>query len=90
MRTTKALSVTLPIELADMVKAKVESGDYASESEVIREGLRALKERDAAVEEWLRREGVARYDASMVDATRLLSANEARRALDARVSAKKL
>jgi putative addiction module CopG family antidote len=49
--------------MAKMVKDKVASGDYATESEVIREGLRALKARDSAEEEWLRSEGVARYDA---------------------------
>lgn len=41
MRTTRQRSVTLRHEIADMVRAKVESGDYASESEVVREGLRA-------------------------------------------------
>jgi putative addiction module CopG family antidote len=56
MRATRQLSITLPIEMADMVKDKVASGDYASESEVIREGLRALQDRDAAVERWLREE----------------------------------
>ncbi len=57
MRTTKQMSVTLPHEMADMVRAKVASGEYASESEVIRDGLRALAARDRAVEAWLRREG---------------------------------
>lgn len=53
MRTTQQMSITLPLELARMVKSKVEAGGYASESEVIREGLRALQERDAVVERWL-------------------------------------
>jgi putative addiction module CopG family antidote len=63
MRATKSLSITLPHDMAKMVKDKVASGDYATESEVIREGLRALKARDSAEETWLRTEGVARYDA---------------------------
>jgi Arc/MetJ-type ribon-helix-helix transcriptional regulator len=37
--------------------------DYTTESEIIREGLRALSERNTALETWLRTEGVARYDA---------------------------
>jgi Arc/MetJ-type ribon-helix-helix transcriptional regulator len=49
---------------------------YATESEVIRDGLRALQERDAAVEHWLRTEGVARYDAYHADPSRLMSAEE--------------
>jgi len=63
MRATRSLSITLPLDMAQLVKDKVASGAYATESEVIREGLRALKARDAAEEEWLRTEGVARYDA---------------------------
>jgi antitoxin ParD1/3/4 len=63
MRKTQSLSITLPLAMAQRVKRKVATGDYASESEVIREGLRALESQDAAVEEWLRTEGVARYDA---------------------------
>ena len=50
MRTTQSLSITLPIDMAEMVKAKVKSGEYATESEVIRDGLRTLAARDAAVE----------------------------------------
>ena len=34
MRTTKQMSVTLPHEMADMVRAKVASGEYTSESKV--------------------------------------------------------
>jgi putative addiction module CopG family antidote len=63
MRKTRSLSVTLPSRMAQMVKDKVKSGDYASESEVIREGLRALQAQDSALEQWLQTEGVARYDA---------------------------
>ena len=63
MRKTKSLSITLPHNMAQMVKRKVASGAYATESEVIREGLRALDAQDQALERWLAAEGVARYDA---------------------------
>ena len=51
MRTTQQFSITLPNEMADLVKAKVAQGEYATESEVIRDGLRALmaRDRDAAL-----------------------------------------
>ncbi len=62
MRTTQAISITLPHDMLDMVRAKVASGDYASESEVIREGLRALQMRDAAFETFLRDEAAKSYD----------------------------
>ncbi len=32
MRTTQQMSITLPNELADAVRAKVAAGEYASES----------------------------------------------------------
>lgn len=76
MRKTQSLSITLPHDMAQMIKEKVATGGYATESEVVRDGLRALQERDAAVEEWLRREGVARYDAYQADPSRALSADE--------------
>lgn len=53
MRTTQQFSITLTNEMAEMVRSRVASGDYASESEVIREGLRALIERDKTLETWL-------------------------------------
>lgn len=61
--SARSLNVTLPAELVELVRDKVASGDYASESEVVSAGLRALQAHDAVLEEWLRTEGVARYDA---------------------------
>lgn len=58
MRSTQQFSITLPNEMADAVKAKVAGGEYATESEVIREGLRTLMARDRAVEKWLREQVV--------------------------------
>jgi antitoxin ParD1/3/4 len=67
MRTTRPISVTLPHDMATMVKAKVTSGEYASESEVIRDGLRSLQARDAALESWLRGEVAKSYDEFAAD-----------------------
>ncbi len=69
MRTTQALTITLPHEMLEMVKAKVARGEYATESEVIRDGLRTLQARDAAVEKWLREEVVKSYDECEADTT---------------------
>lgn len=77
MRTTQSLSITLPHEMAQMVKAKVSSGEYATESEVIRDGLRTLAARDAAVERWLREEVVPTYDAVLSDPGSTVEASEA-------------
>ena len=40
MRTTQQFSITLPNEMADIVKTKVAAGEYATESEVIRDDVR--------------------------------------------------
>ena len=78
MRTTRQMSITLPVEMVDAVRAKVASGDYASESEVIREGLRALEARDEAVERWLRTEVVASYEAFRANPESGISAQDVR------------
>lgn len=67
MGTTRQLSITLPNEMAAQVSARVASGEYASESEVIRDGLRALRERDEAVEHWLRTDVVKTYHKMRAD-----------------------
>jgi antitoxin ParD1/3/4 len=67
MRTTHPITITLPHDMAAMVKAKVASGEYATESEVIRDGLRALQARDAAIERWLRDEVAKSYDEYAAD-----------------------
>ena len=62
MRSTQQFSITLPNEMAEAVRAKVASGEYATESEVIRDGLRVLLARDRAVEDWLRKDVASAYD----------------------------
>ncbi|HEX7758105.1 MAG TPA: type II toxin-antitoxin system ParD family antitoxin [Caulobacteraceae bacterium] len=89
MRTTRQLSITLPNEMADMVRAKVDSGAYASESEVIREGLRSLEARDEAIEKWLREEVAPAYDEAMADPSTLIPIDEVFDGLEARYVARK-
>ncbi|EMH4164482.1 type II toxin-antitoxin system ParD family antitoxin [Pluralibacter gergoviae] len=83
MRTTQQMSITLPNEMAAQVKARVASGEYASESEVIREGLRALMARDHAVEKWLREEVVPEWQAVQRGEASRLSSNDVRDRLNA-------
>ncbi len=78
MRTTQQLSITLPNEMADAVKSKVAAGQYASESEVIRDGLRVLMARDRAVENWLRGEVAETYDALKVDRSQAVPVSKVR------------
>lgn len=78
MRSTRQLSITLPNEMADLVKAKVAAGEYATESEVIRDGLRTLLARDRAIEAWLREQVVPAAQALKANPGRALSVEQAR------------
>ncbi len=78
MRTTQQLSITLPKDMADAIKSKVASGEYASESEVIRDGLRVLMARDRAVESWLRDQVGPAFDAIQADPSRAVTMDQVR------------
>jgi antitoxin ParD1/3/4 len=67
---------SLPTEQASYIDALVASGAYATASEVVRAGLRALQERDAAVERWLREEVVPTFDALQADPSRAIPADQ--------------
>jgi antitoxin ParD1/3/4 len=81
MRSTQQFSVTLPNEMAEIVRAKVEAGEYATESEVIRDGLRALLARERIMEEWLRHSVAPAYDALKANPSRARSAKQVRATL---------
>ena len=83
MRTTQQFSITLPNEMADAVKSKVAAGEYATESEVIRDGLRALLARDRAVESWLLEKVGPAYDALKADRARAVTIDDVRASLAA-------
>ena len=83
MRTTQQMSITLPNDMADVVKAKVRTGEYASESEVIRDGLRTLMARDRAIESWLHNQVGPVYDALKAEPSRAVSADQVRARLTA-------
>lgn len=82
MRSTQPFSITLPNEMARAVRAKVASGEYATESEVIREGLRSLMARDRAIERWLHSEVAAAYDEMKADRSKALTPEQVRASLD--------
>jgi len=81
MRSTQRFSITLTNEMAEMVRAKVEPGEYASESEVIREGLRTLELHEPAVEAWLRDQVAPAFDAIKTDPSRARTVQQVRAAL---------
>lgn len=46
----RKLSITLPLDMADMLQRKVQTGDFASVSEVIRTALRTMMEKERFLE----------------------------------------
>jgi putative addiction module CopG family antidote len=86
MRASKPLTVTLTKQLAARVKARVKSGEYASESEVIREGLRALEDQEEAVKHWLQTEARKRLKEHEADPDNVISAAAMRAKLRAHIA----
>lgn len=66
---------SLPAVQSQYIDSLVESGTYASGSEVVRAGLRALQERDRVVERWLREDAASAYDSLQADPTRAIPAD---------------
>jgi antitoxin ParD1/3/4 len=50
MQSAEKLSITLPPEMASFIRQKVGSGLYGSNSEIIREALRGMMERERRFE----------------------------------------
>ena len=75
MATAEKLGITLPRDLAEMIRMKVRTGAYASNSAVIRDALRLWQEREARLAErrqWLR----DKIDRSLADARPSLDADD--------------
>ncbi len=83
MRTTQQFSITLPKEMARLVKTMVATGAYATESEVFRDGLRALMARERATERWLLEEVGPAYDALKADPERPVGIDQVRKRIAA-------
>lgn len=83
MRTTQQFSITLPTQMAGLVKSKVACGEYATESEVIRDGLRVLMARDRAQEHWLQTLVGPAFDALNADPSTAVPMTQVRKRLAA-------
>jgi antitoxin ParD1/3/4 len=74
MPATEKRTVSLPVQQGQYIDKLVDSGTYASVSEVVRAGLRALEERDAIVESWLRTDVLDTYRDLQTDPSRAIPA----------------
>jgi antitoxin ParD1/3/4 len=76
MSKAQKRTFSLTEENAAYIDGKVASGAYLSASEVVREGLRAIQERDAAIERWLHEEVVPTIRRYEADPSRARPADE--------------
>lgn len=76
MSGTEKRTFSLAAEQAMFIDAQVASGYFVSASEVVRAGLRALQERNVAVERWLESEVAQSYDALKADPSATHSAQD--------------
>jgi len=83
MPTPQAIRIILPQDISNRVQENVRSGAYASESEVLCDGLPPLLERDQAVQNWLEQQVGPAYDALKADPSRALSIEQVRARLAA-------
>lgn len=95
MDATRRLEIELPESLADSVRSRVESGEFADESEVVATGLALLADRDRGrddpeLESWLRGEVVPAYQEWKASGEKGLTAEEVRASLAYRRAQRKL
>jgi putative addiction module CopG family antidote len=79
-----AHDVTLSEESKEFVQAKVASGEFASESDAINQGIAALREREEALEAWLREVALPAYDRLKADPSRAIPLAQVKANLAAR------
>jgi Arc/MetJ-type ribon-helix-helix transcriptional regulator len=86
MSALKEMQITLPADLAARVREKMDTGQYASESELIAESLAVLEDRDAEIEDWLINDVKPAIDRWTADPSRAIPLDEAFANLDRRIA----
>jgi antitoxin ParD1/3/4 len=79
---------SLTEEQAKFIDGLVARGEYASGSEVVREGVRKLREEEAAIERWLTEEVLPTIDEMEAHPERLIPLDEAFDRIEAKIRAR--
>lgn len=87
------VTLVVPADVAATINARVDSGEYPSQGEVVRNGLRLLIEEDhlahdPEVERWLREVAVPIAEGTLADPSRSVPADEVRAHFAARRAAR--
>lgn len=75
-------TISLPSEHSEYIENQVAIGKYATASEVVRAGLRALQERDEVIADWIRREVIPAYENYKVNPESAISYEESKRRIE--------
>jgi antitoxin ParD1/3/4 len=76
MADTEKRTFDLPADQAAFIDEQVARGAFASQNEVVSEGLRELQERKAEIERWLHEEVAPTYDEMEAHPERAISSEE--------------
>ena len=72
----RSLTVTLPDDFVEEIEARVANGDYASESDLVRDGVESILADDPSLDGWLRDVVVPRCRERATDPGVLIPAEE--------------
>ena len=67
MSALREIRILVPENVENLLRQKMETGNYASEAEIIADGLAAIEDRDDSVEQWLANDVAQAYDRWHVD-----------------------
>ncbi len=81
MQLEDRLNITLSPEMTRRIRAKLATGRYQDELEVIEDGLDALEPHDAGLERWLQEEIFPAYEQLRKDPSIALSVDQVRSSL---------
>ena len=81
MAHTRGLTIRLSEEALAFVRSKVESGEYASEEDLVRERIEALQQEDQELKQWEREVVGPAYDRFMADPSSGIPLEEVERRL---------
>ncbi len=76
MNANVSIKVTLPADLAEAMRLKVEAGEYNSAEDMLQAGLRSLLDRDRSLESWLREDIVAGHAEYLADPEKAMRAED--------------
>ncbi|MGF9564368.1 type II toxin-antitoxin system ParD family antitoxin [Neorhizobium sp. JUb45] len=87
MSKMQSITVSLPMDIAEQLHEKVSSGEYATESEAVTEGLRELFAEDPAIQKWIEDDVLPTFDRLQAGTEKTFTVDEVRERLNARMEA---